>query len=87
MKPDICMFCRGKLSKGFDNFIVKINDHIVEFTEVPAWICDKCGEAYFDDHIVTQIDKIGNEIRQDNFLAHPIAAGSVNLKEYISVNE
>ena len=81
------MFCRGKLSKGLDNFVVKIKDHIVELAEVPAWICDKCGEAYFDDQIVNQIDKIRSEIREDNFLAHPIAAGSVSLKKNISVSE
>ena len=80
MKPDKCSFCRGKLHKGETDFIAKVKGEVISIKNVPAYICENCGEAYFTSEISKKIDKIMKDFHEDHFLAHPIAAGEVELE-------
>lgn len=79
MKPDRCSFCKGKLHEGKTEFVAKIEDEVISIKGVPAYICENCGEAYFTAEISRKIDKIMRDYHAGKLLAHPIAAGEVEL--------
>jgi len=46
-----CVFCKGDLSEGVVNYPVDLGDKFILIKEVPADICNQCGEYYFDDEV------------------------------------
>jgi YgiT-type zinc finger domain-containing protein len=79
MIPDKCSLCEGNLHKNKTDFVVKVGNEIISINNVPAYICDNCGEAYYEPQDSRKIDKIMKEFHSKNFLAHPIAAGEVDF--------
>jgi YgiT-type zinc finger domain-containing protein len=79
MIPDKCSLCGGKLLKGKTEFLVKVEDEIISIEEVPAYICDDCGEAYFTPEVSRKIDVVMKKFHQGKLLARPIPAGEVEL--------
>jgi len=79
MTPDKCTFCKGNLKKSKTDFIVKIKNEVVSIKNVPAYICDQCGEAYFDAESSEKIDKIMKDFHGNKFMAHPIAAVEIDF--------
>ncbi len=84
MKPEKCSFCKGKLSKGKTEFVAKVGKEVISINDVPAYICEDCGEAYYSPEISRKIDTIMKEFHEGRLLAHPIAAGEIDL-ENVSV--
>ncbi len=80
MIPDKCSFCEGHLHRKKTDFLVKVAGKIISINNVPAYICDNCGEAYYEPQESRNIDKIMTEFHNKNFLAHPIAAGEIDYK-------
>lgn len=83
MIPGTCTFCKGKLSKGRTDFTAKLKNTVVSITNVPAFICDHCGESYFTPDTSKYIDKIMQEFHSGKFLAHPIPAGEIEFEKEI----
>ncbi len=80
MIPDQCSFCRGKLVKGKTEFIARAGNEVVVMKDVPAFVCEQCGEAYFDMEISRKIDDIMRDAHQGKLCVRPLAAGEVELK-------
>lgn len=80
MIPDTCSFCRGKLREGKKEFVVKVKNEVVVIKDVPALVCDCCGEAYITPEISEKIDAVMEEYYAGKLLAKPLAAGEVALK-------
>lgn len=80
MNPDRCSFCKGKLHQGKTEFIAKVESEVISIKDVPAYVCENCGEAYFTPAISRKIDEIMRDFHEARLLAHPIAAGEVELK-------
>ncbi len=80
MKPDRCSFCRGRLHEGKTEFTVKVEGDVISVKDVPALICEECGEAYFTPEISLKIDQIMREFHEGRLLSRPIAAGEVELE-------
>jgi YgiT-type zinc finger domain-containing protein len=80
MKPDRCSFCKGKLHEGKTEFVAKVRDEVISIKDVPAYVCENCGEAYFTPEISRKIDEVMRDFHRGKLLAHPIAAGEVELK-------
>jgi len=80
MKPDKCSFCRGKLFKGETDFIAKVKGEVISIKNVPAYVCENCAEAFFTPEISGKMHRIMMDFHADKFLAHPIAAGEVELE-------
>ena len=53
-----CLHCRGDLVKGIATFTDSRNGYVVVLHDVPAWICDQCGEPLFDATAVSNIQDI-----------------------------
>jgi YgiT-type zinc finger domain-containing protein len=77
MKPEICSFCKGHLKEGRTEFTVKLNGSIVSIKNVPANICNNCGEAYYNPEVSRKMDKVMAEFQKGELLAHPLAAGEI----------
>ena len=78
-KMDTCSFCKGTLKKGKTEFTVKSGNSIVSVKNVPAYICENCGEAYFDPDVSRRIDKVMKDFHKGELLAHPLAAGEIEF--------
>ena len=44
-----CCHCQGRLEPGFTAFQVTRHGYHLTLDQVPAWVCDQCGEALFDE--------------------------------------
>lgn len=53
-----CMHCQGKMKKGSAPFHVDRKGIHLSLDEVPAWICEQCGQAYFEEHEVEAIRRM-----------------------------
>jgi YgiT-type zinc finger domain-containing protein len=53
-----CIHCQGKMDKGYAPFHIDRKGYHLTLDEVPAWICQQCGEVYFDESEVDSIQEI-----------------------------
>ncbi len=53
-----CIHCRGTMVRQAAPFQVDREGYHLTFQAVPAWICSQCGEAYFEDSQVDQIQAV-----------------------------
>ena len=57
-----CFMCKGHTEKKLVNYLVDLNNTII-IKNVPANVCTTCGERYFDDDVMQNLEKIINELR------------------------
>ena len=79
LKPDSCSFCQGKLHDGETEFMARVREPVVVITEVPAWICDNCGEAYYSAETSQKINAVMEIVHQGVFIGRPLATGEIKL--------
>lgn len=75
-----CNCGRGRLAPGFTDYITRIEGSVLVIKNVPALICDVCGDAYLTPEASREIDRVVREFREGRLRAKPIAAGEVDLK-------
>lgn len=75
-----CSRCPGKMSEGRHDFMARIGDEIVVIKDVPALICDTCGEVEYTLGVSREIDVIMKEFFAGRLLAKPLAAGEIVFK-------
>jgi len=80
MKPNKCSLCGGKLYEGKTEFIARVEDKVVVIKDIPAYVCEECGEAYFTPEVSKKIDKVMRDFHEGRLLMRPIAAGEVELE-------
>jgi YgiT-type zinc finger domain-containing protein len=81
MIPEKCSLCKGVLHEGKTEFLARVHDKVIVIRDVPAFICDRCGEAYFTAETSHKIDGIMEEAHRDTLCLHPLAAGEITLTE------
>lgn len=59
-----CFTCKGNMKEKKVNYVVDLEDRIIIIKEVPAKVCTKCGEQYFDDETAENIEKIVNQLKR-----------------------
>ena len=52
-----CFHCKGEMLKGNAPFSADRNGYHISWEAVPAWVCNQCGEAYFEENEVNHIQK------------------------------
>ncbi len=79
MSPDAHDYCRcsGGMREGSYDFMARVEDEIVAIKDVPALICDTCGEVEYTLEVSRAIDVIMKEFFAGRLLARPLAAGEV----------
>ena len=53
-----CMHCRGEMKPGTTPFHIDRKGCHVTLDEVPAWVCEQCGESYFEEKEVTAMQAL-----------------------------
>ena len=58
-----CMICKhGETKKGTTTVTLEKGGSTIVFKEVPAHICDNCGEKYIDDSVTKELLSKAREI-------------------------
>ncbi|MCK9581917.1 MAG: type II toxin-antitoxin system MqsA family antitoxin [Methanoregula sp.] len=76
---DHCALCNGKLEKGTTEFMARTSGEVVIINDVPALVCEQCGEAYYSVEISRKIDAVMREAHQKKLCVRPVPAGEVSL--------
>jgi YgiT-type zinc finger domain-containing protein len=53
-----CMHCQGDMKKGTAPFHIYRKGYHLTHDAVPDWVCEQCGEVYFDEPEVDSIQRI-----------------------------
>lgn len=57
-----CLYCRGELQRKLVNYTANRNGYHLIIDDVPAWVCNQCGEPMFDEETVTAIQAMLTEM-------------------------
>jgi len=58
-----CMICKhGETKQGTTTVTLEKGGSTIVFKEVPAYICDNCGEKYIDNSVTKDLLKKAREI-------------------------
>lgn len=79
MIPERCSYCKGNLKEGKTEFMVRVGEEVIIIKEIPAYICDQCGEVFFTPEISRKIDKIMEDVHKGKICCKPVAAGEIEL--------
>lgn len=52
-----CMHCRGEMKRSHSPLSVDRNGYHVHWDALPAWVCEQCGEPYFESADVARIQR------------------------------
>ena len=59
-----CIHCHGQMKKGTTLFHVDRKGCHLTLDAVPAWVCEQCGEAYFEEKEVDAIQDLVTSVEQ-----------------------
>ena len=79
MIPERCTFCKGTRHEGRTEFIARAGDGVIVIRDVPALVCDRCGEAYYSAEVSRKIDAVMVDVHSGRLCCRPLAAGEVKL--------
>ena len=66
MNPStICPLCQGNKQSGHTLFSIELGFGVVVIRNVPAQLCDQCGEAWIDDSTACLIEDYIEKARQE----------------------
>jgi YgiT-type zinc finger domain-containing protein len=68
------------MREGRHDFMARVGDEIVVIKDVPALICDTCGEIEYTREVSREIDVIMKEFFAGRLLAKLLAAGDIIFK-------
>ena len=81
MRPNVCSYCKGHLATGLSEFIVRGDERVIIIKELPAWICQDCGEAYYTSSTSKKFDSVINKVKRNELPMHPLLAGEIRFSE------
>ena len=59
-----CIHCRGAMKKGVAPFHVDRKGCHLTLDAVPAWVCEQCGESYFEEKEVDTIQGLVSSLEE-----------------------
>ena len=57
-KKDLCEFCDGKIEYRLVQARFHFKGQTIYVDNVPAWVCKRCGEQYFDASVYKRLEEI-----------------------------
>jgi YgiT-type zinc finger domain-containing protein len=66
-----CVHCRGRLAKKKASYTANRKGYHLIVDDVPAWVCEQCGEPMFSEATVDAIQEMLQEMdnRQEKLMA------------------
>ncbi len=62
MEP--CMRCHGELIQGKTTQHYDHNESLLIIREIPAIVCNQCGEAWFSNEVIAILEKITSDFKK-----------------------
>jgi len=59
-----CFMCKGKTERKIVNYFLDLHHTMIIVKGVPADVCIQCGERYFDNEVMGNLENIVNELKQ-----------------------
>ncbi len=59
-----CIHCRGEMKRSTTPFHVDRKGCHLVLDAVPAWVCEQCGESYFEEKEVDTIQDLVRSLEQ-----------------------
>ena len=53
-----CYFCKGRVEKAQVRHVHRWGERIIVFEDVPAELCQQCGEVYLEPHVLEVMDHL-----------------------------
>ena len=53
-----CIYCQGAMARKSAPYHVDRKGYHLVLDTIPAWVCKQCGEVYFEETEVQQIQKL-----------------------------
>jgi YgiT-type zinc finger domain-containing protein len=53
-----CIHCQGEMKRGSAPFHIDRKGCHVTLDNVPAWVCEQCGEVYFEEKEVNAVQSL-----------------------------
>lgn len=75
-----CCRCSGKMREGRHDFIARIGDEIIVIKDVPALICDSCGEVEYGLEASREIERIREDLLAGRLGKRPQEAREIALR-------
>ena len=60
-----CIHCHGQMKRSNAPFHIDRDGYHLLFNTVPAWVCDQCGEAYFEEREVNTLQRVMQGLDQE----------------------
>ena len=71
---DVCEFCDGEVEQRVIQARFYYKGHTIYIDDVPAWVCVKCGEQYFDAPVYKRLEEIAeHKSRIKKTICFPLA--------------
>jgi YgiT-type zinc finger domain-containing protein len=61
VKTDKCEFCEGEMKQQRILARFRCKGQTIYVENVPAWVCNKCGEEYFDASVYKRLEEIARQ--------------------------
>lgn len=59
-----CIHCQGTMERKTAPFQVDRKGYHLTLESIPAWVCSQCGEVYFDEREVEEIQEVIRAVDQ-----------------------
>lgn len=56
--------CKGNTEAKIKNYVANLDKCVIIIKNVPALVCDQCGEVYYTDKVVEQLERIVDEMEK-----------------------
>ena len=53
-----CFRCKGRTEQKLKTHVVTLDKCVIIIKNVPAFVCKQCGEAYFTDDVMQNLENI-----------------------------
>ena len=74
MMGDQCEFCNGEMEPRRILARFRYKGQTIYIEDVPAWVCKKCGEEYFDAPVYKRLEEIARQREQiQRVITFPLA--------------
>ena len=57
-----CFMCKGTVRDGFSTFTTDMVGCVVVIKNVPAFVCDQCGETSYNSEVTQRLEQIVKNI-------------------------
>ena len=61
VQGDRCEFCEGEMEHRRVLARFRFKGQTIYVENVPAWVCDRCGEQYFDAPVYKRLEEIARQ--------------------------